>query len=109
MLRSITSSSGHVMASGDHGSDSVVPVSSAINDRGDRIDTPAQTPSAPSPRPRVRESRWLSQRSTPRAGTTTSSSAKEIGLRRRQQFAEAVSKQIGALGAVDVKGHRNSI
>ena len=46
MLQSITSSSGHVMASGDHGSDSVVPVSSAISDRGDRIDTPAQTPSA---------------------------------------------------------------
>ena len=68
-LSSITSSSGHTMASGDHGSSSTVPVISAISERGLRNATPAQTPSAPSPRPRMCDSRWLSHRSTPlRAG-----------------------------------------
>lgn len=72
---SITSRSGQVIASGDHGSSSRVPVISAIKDPGDRNETPAQTPSPRDPRPNRCESRWDSQRSTPRAGTTTRSSA----------------------------------
>ncbi len=74
-----TSSSGQVIASGDHGSSSAVPVISAMSEAGERNAMPAQTPSAPSPRPRTCESRWLSQRSMPRAGTSTSSSANGSG------------------------------
>ena len=76
---SITSSSGQTIASGDHGSSSAVPVISAISECGLRNATPAQTPSAPLPRPRMCDSRWLSHRSTPRAGTSTSSSANGSG------------------------------
>ena len=75
----MTSSSGHVMASGDQGSSSTVPVISAISEPGLRNDTPAHTPSPRRPRPRTCESRWLSHRSTPRAGTSTSSSANGSG------------------------------
>ena len=46
-LQSITSSSGHVIASGDHGSSSTVPVTSAISEPGLRNATPAHTPSPP--------------------------------------------------------------
>ena len=79
----MTSSSGHVMASGDHGSSSRVPVISEINEAGERNTTPAHTPSlrpsSPVPRPNRCDSRWDSQRSTPRAGTTTRSSANGSG------------------------------
>ena len=54
-------------------------VISAIRECGLRNAMPAQTPSWPSPRPRMWLSRWLSQRSTPLAGTMTSSSAKGSG------------------------------
>ena len=43
----MTSSSGHVNASGDQGSSSTVRVISAINDAGLRNATPAHTPSLP--------------------------------------------------------------
>ena len=94
------------MASGDHGSSSAVPVISAISECGLRNATPAQTPSAPSPRPRMCESRWLSHRSTPFAGTMTSSSAKGSASGVGQQRAEAVGEEIGAFGTVKMKRHR---
>lgn len=72
-------SSGQVIASGDQRSSSTVPVISAISEAGDRKDTPAQTPSAPSPPKRTWESRWLSHRSMLCADTSTSSSAKASG------------------------------
>ena len=74
-LSSITSSSGQTMASGAHGSSSAVPVISAISECGFLNSTPAHTPSAPEPRPRTWDRRWLSHRSIPRAGTRTSSVA----------------------------------
>ena len=67
---------------------------------------PAHTPSAPAPRPRTCDSRWLSHRSTPLAGTRTSSAANGSGERVREQGAETVGQQIGALGAVQMQGHR---
>ena len=48
----MTSSNGQVMASGDHGSSSTVPVISAISEPGLRNDTPAHTPSPPRPAPK---------------------------------------------------------
>lgn len=64
----MTASSGHTMASAAQGSESAVSVSSAISERGLRNWTFAHTP-------RRLDSRWLSQRSTPLAGTSTSSVA----------------------------------
>ena len=75
----MVSISGHVMASGDHGSSSTVPVISAIKEAGLRNEIPAHTPSPLSPAPRTCDSRWLSHRSTPRAGTRTNSSANGSG------------------------------
>ena len=74
-LASTTPSSGQTSASGAHGSSSGRARTSATSDRGERNSTPAQTPSSPTPAPRRCESRWLSQRSTPLAGTITSSEA----------------------------------
>ena len=71
----MTASSGQVMTSGDHGSSSRVPVISAMREAGERKATAAHTPSDRDSRPSTCESRWDSQRSTPRAGTTTRSSA----------------------------------
>ena len=103
----MTSSSGHTIASGDHGSSSRVPVISAINDAGERNDTPAQTPSAPLPRPSTCESRWTEPALDPARGHHDEFLGERIGLRRGQQCAERVRKQIGAFGAVYVQGHRD--
>ncbi len=43
----MVSSNGHVIASGDQGSSSTVPVISAISEAGLRKAMPAQTPSPP--------------------------------------------------------------
>ncbi len=94
----MASSSGQVIASGDQRSSSTVPVISAISEAADRKDTPAQTPSAPSPRKRTWESRWLSHRSMLCADASTSFSAKGSGRGLASSFAEAVGKEIGALG-----------
>ena len=74
-LASIAASSGQVSASGAHGSSSRVPVTSANSERGERRSTPAHTPSSCPAAPRRWLSRCASQRSTPRAGTTTTSVA----------------------------------
>ena len=102
----MTSSSGQTMASGDQGSSSSVPVISAISECGLRNAMPAQTPSAPVPRPRTWDSRWLSQRSTPRAGTRTSSIGERVVEGLGEEGAEAVGEEVGPLGAVKVKCHR---
>ena len=52
------------------------------------------------------ESRWVSQRSTPLAGTTTTSSANGSSSGRRQQLAEGVGELVGARCAVEVGGAR---
>ena len=64
----MTASSGQTIASAAHGSVVEVPVNSAIKERGLRNCTPAQMPNR-------LDSRWLSHRSTPLAGTNTSSVA----------------------------------
>ena len=94
------------MVSGAHGSSSVVPVISAISECGFLNSTPAHTPSAPAPRPRTCDNRWLSHRSTPRAGTRTSSEANGSGSGCGEERAEAVGQKIGAFSAVQMKGHR---
>ena len=76
---SSTSRSGQASASGAHGSSSRAPVISATSEPGDRNSTAAQTPSPAGPAPSTCESRWLSHRSIPRAGTTTSSLANGSG------------------------------
>ena len=84
-----------------------MPVSSATSERGNRNSTPAHTPS-PLPSPDVPsrcESRWLSHRSTPRAGTSTSSVANGSSSGVDQQVAEGVGEQVGPRGAVEVEHH----
>ena len=105
-LSSITSSSGHVIASGDQGSSSAVPVISAISECGLRNAMPAQTPSAAvAAAEDVRQP--LAQPSLDAARRHQHEFLGEwVGQRIGQQCAETVSKQVGALGTVEVEGHR---
>ena len=77
---SMTSSSGHASRSGLHGSSASRSSSIDTSEWGVTKSTPAQTPSPPRPpTPSRCDSRWVSQRSTPRAGTTTTSRANGSG------------------------------
>ena len=106
---SITSSSGQASASGAHGSSSRVPVISATSDPGERKSTAAQTPSPAGPAPSTWESRWLSHRSIPRAGTTTSSLANGSGSGVGEQPPEPVGQRVGADRAVQVEAHGTTL
>ena len=70
----MTSSSGQTSPSGAHGSSSRVRAARRPATAADRNRTPAQTPSPRAPGvPSRWDSRWVSHRSTPLAGTTTTS------------------------------------
>ncbi len=102
----MTSNSGHVMASGDHGSSSTVPVTSAISEAGLRNETPAHTPSPPRPAPEdVRKP--LAQPPLHAARRHQDQLFGErVGQRVGQQGTEPVGQQISALGTVQMKRHR---
>ena len=78
---STTSSSGHMTRSASHGSvagsiPDAAAIASPVSRRGDGKSTFAQTPSArPDDTPSCADSRCVSQRSTPRVGTATTSRA----------------------------------
>ena len=106
----MTPSNGHTIRSGSQGSSRSLSSSVVTSDRGLTNRTPAQIPSPPrAPTPSRCDSRWVSQRSTPRAGTTTSSWSKHAGRRLREQIRKAVREQVGALGAVDLQAHECSM
>ena len=100
----MVSSSGQTSRSGSHGSSCSRPSSSETSDRGWRNRTPAHTPSPPrGPVPSRCESRWVSQRSTPLAGTTTTSCANGSSSGVAKQLAEGVGEQVGARRAVEME------
>ena len=89
-----------VIASGDHGSSSTVPVISAISEPGLRNATPAQTPSPSRRRPGHVTAAGSATARRP-AGTTRA--LRRTGRQRvDQQCAEPVGQQIGALGKVEM-------
>ena len=52
------------------------------------------------------DSRWLSHRSTPLRRDDDELLGERVGQRVGQQGTEAVGKQVGAFGTVEVQGHR---
>ena len=102
----MVSISGHVMASGDHGSSSTVPVISAINEPGLRNDDPsAYAVAVTAGAQDVRQP--LAQPPFDAAGRHQDEFLGErVGQWVGQQCAQPVGQQVGALGTVDVKCHR---
>ena len=102
----MTSSSGHVMASGDQGSSSTVPVISAINEPGLRNDNArAHTVAAAAAPEDMREP--LAEPPLDAARRHQHQFLGErVGQRVGQQGAEPVGQQVCAFGTVKMNPHR---
>ena len=105
-LSSITSSSGQTMTSGAHGSSSAVPVISAISECGvAELDARAHPVGARAAAKHVGEP--LAQPPLDRRGRTPGPAPGErVGRAVATAGPEAVGEQVGAIGAVQVQGHR---
>ena len=102
----MTSSSGQTIRSGSQASSRSLPSSIATSECGLRNRTPAHTPSPPrAPTPSRCESRCVSQRSTPRRGHDDELLGERVVERRREQVAQTVGEEVGALGTMDPQGH----